>query len=366
MDPPNRIWYLEGFADGKHGFRRVPVPYLPFVVGRRAGLDLTLNSSNVSQEHAELFEEDGRLMVRDLGSTNGTFVNRERLTERSGIEDGDTLHFATEEYRLGHFAPGQTQAIIGTTSIVETELPKLLLERMQQFRDLIEREAVGTLFQPIVSLTDDSKLGYEALGRGRHEGLPSSIGELFELAAVVGTEADLSRLLRAKALSLCTGRGTDRIFFFNTHPAELRERGLVGSLRGAREDYPELPMALELHEAAVTDPASILRLKQDLAELDIRLAYDDFGTGQARLAELAAAPPDYLKFDISLIRDIDRASDSRRRVVENLIRMAQDLGVVMVAEGLESPEEAETCRDLGFAYGQGFLWGQPLEADALT
>ena len=100
-------------------------------------------------------------------------------------------------------------------------------------------------------------------------------------------------------------------------------------------------------------------LQESLQELDIRFAYDDFGAGQARLAELVVARPDYLKFDISLIRDIDNADESRRRMMDSLVRMVRDLGINALAEGIETAAEAEACIDLGFEYAQGYYYGRP-------
>ena len=94
----------------------------------------------------------------------------------------------------------------------------------------------------------------------------------------------------------------------------------------------------------------------------MRLAYDDFGAGRARLRELAEAPPHYLKFDRSLIRGLDRASQSRRSLVRSLVSLAGDLEIETVAEGLETEAEAEICQELGFDFGQGLLFGAPLEA----
>jgi EAL domain-containing protein (putative c-di-GMP-specific phosphodiesterase class I) len=94
----------------------------------------------------------------------------------------------------------------------------------------------------------------------------------------------------------------------------------------------------------------------------MKLAYDDFGSGQARLAELGDAPPDYLKFDIQLVRGIDSASAERQRMLESLVRIAGDLGIISLAEGVETAAEHETCRRLGFVYGQGFRYGSPATA----
>jgi EAL domain-containing protein (putative c-di-GMP-specific phosphodiesterase class I) len=118
-------------------------------------------------------------------------------------------------------------------------------------------------------------------------------------------------------------------------------------------------MTLEIHESTVTEPAEMRALQAELKALNIKLAYDDFGAGQARLLELVEVPPDYLKFDRSLIEAIDVAPSQRQQMLATLIRMVCDLGIISLAEGVETPGEGEVCRELGFELGQGFLWGHP-------
>lgn len=109
----------------------------------------------------------------------------------------------------------------------------------------------------------------------------------------------------------------------------------------------------------MTNPWVIRELRATLRDLDMRLAYDDFGAGQARLLELMEVPPDYLKFDMSLTRGIAIAPFARQHILASLVRNTRDLGIVTLAEGIETEEEHEACRELGFELGQGFYYGRP-------
>ena len=115
---------------------------------------------------------------------------------------------------------------------------------------------------------------------------------------------------------------------------------------------------MEIHEAAVTDPRAMMRIRARLQELDIGLAYDDFGAGQSRLMELVEVPPDYLKLDMALVRDIDR-SQKRQDLVGALVSVMSDLGIEVLAEGIERGEEGVVCRELGCKLGQGYHYGRP-------
>ena len=328
------VWYLEGAVDETGQVFRVPVDRLPFRVGRETGLDLSLPSQVVSSSHAELFQGPGQLMVRDLGSTNGTFVNRLPVEDPAPLRDGDILQFATVTFRLRMTEAAAIDSLLSSTATIDTKLTARIAANLRKLMTLLEEEAVTQLFQPIVALDDRDILGYEVLGRGDFEGLPGGIDELFQLAETIGTEVDLSLLLRQRSVAACGSLSGAHCFFLNTHPAELVDDTLVLSLHQTRRQC-----------------------------LDMLLVYDDFGSGQARLLELADVPPAFLKFDRSLIRDIHTAPVARVRLLEGLVKMALQLGINIIAEGLERQEEVDICRDLGFPWGQGFLFAapQPLE-----
>ena len=147
--------------------------------------------------------------------------------------------------------------------------------------------------------------------------------------------------------------------FINTHPSELDEAGLIASLQDLRRLAPAQELVLEIHESAVTDLSAMHRLATVLHDLNMGLAFDDFGAGQTRLVELIEVRPDYVKFDMSLIRDIDTAHHERQQVLRQLVIMVQELGSTPLAEGIERSGELETCRQLGFTLGQGYFLGSP-------
>jgi len=174
-------------------------------------------------------------------------------------------------------------------------------------------------------------------------------------------EAELSRLLRKTELTTSCEQSYSHLFL-NTHPAELADfKQLVVSLREIRNARPQQPITLEVHEAAVADITTMKMLRLALDDLNMRLAYDDFGAGQARLSELVEARPEYVKFDRKLISGIDKKGKNHMRMVQSLVKMCRQLGIVTLAEGVESAAEAAACRKLGFELMQGFHFGRPEE-----
>ena len=230
-----------------------------------------------------------------------------------------------------------------------------------QLDRIISERAIVPHYQPIVNLANEEPIGYEVLARSNLVGMHGA-RDMFEAAVCLDVEVELSRMFRWEGIRTTASLANPPHLFVNTHPKELVEPGLEQSIRAVREVSPDQPITLEIHEAAVTDPASLKDLRSELNDLDIRLAFDDFGAGQTRLVELIEVRPDYLKFDMSLIRDIHLASAERQEMLGTLVRMVNNLGVLPLAEGIECVDEHTTCLQLGFQLAQGFLYGRPAPA----
>jgi EAL domain-containing protein (putative c-di-GMP-specific phosphodiesterase class I) len=96
----------------------------------------------------------------------------------------------------------------------------------------------------------------------------------------------------------------------------------------------------------------------------MQLAYDDFGSGQSRLVELATVCPDIVKFDIKFIREIHLAPRRQQQMVASLARMVRELNIVALAEGVECEAEHDVIVEMGFELGQGYLYGKPATSAA--
>lgn len=353
----DRAWYLEGVLnDGKTWL--ITIDPLPFTIGRKEGCDLAISTRSISRRHAEILHQESCLWLRDLGSKNGTFVNGRRVSGLEQLRTGDVVQFGNVQFRVfsrGNGTGEKTEETSTSLNVIPPNLPYCEPE----FKTLLDTKAVTPLFQPIVKIDDDRLLGYEVLSRGRCEGLPSAPLELFNLAEPLGYEAKLSRLFWQQGLLEGAKLPGSPHLFINVHPAETAQPGLIESLESIRSTWPSLPITVEISEKAVTNLPRMKRLRAELQNLNIYLAYDDFGAGQARFLELIEVPPHYLKFDASLIRQIHTRHKRLLQMVETLVKMACDLGIIPLAEGIECEEEREVCRTIGFRYAQGYLFGKP-------
>jgi EAL domain-containing protein (putative c-di-GMP-specific phosphodiesterase class I) len=135
---------------------------------------------------------------------------------------------------------------------------------------------------------------------------------------------------------------------------ELRDSGIDPST-----------LVLEVTESVVMDNAEVtLSLLNQLKGLGVRLAIDDFGTGYSSLIYLKRFPVDQLKVDRAFVSGLGDDSDDSA-IVASVVSLARAVGIVAIAEGVETPEQLAALQGLGCGYGQGYLWSRPLPAEDL-
>jgi len=341
-------WFFVGNPDevGEQTTVRIEPP---FRIGRNPDVNLRLQCTSVSGLHAEICEHKDELWLVDLNSTNGTFVNGKRISDRCRLNPNDTIQFGTAVFHV--------QQDFESSS--NNESPNPLDSQSERFKKLFTGGVVP-FFQPIVDLGGTVDVsGYEVLGRSRLFGLRTP-AQMFAAASRMEMEAELSRVLRNQGIKVADEvLADDRILFVNTHPAEIKCEGLEESLFEIRDNYPNRPLTLEVQETLLNDPERFQQFRTTLQNIDIQLALHHFGAGQIRMADLCEIVPHIVKFDIGLIRGIDRAGEKRQQFVANLVKMIKDLGITPMAECVEQQGEHETLRQIGFELGQGFHYGRP-------
>ena len=359
----NIKWFLEAVADANREWK-VVVETDPFIVGRDEDCELKLTDKRISKRHFEIRRGGDHIWIRDLESTNGTFVNHKKIKRAELLEQGDIIS-------IGKFKFCIKNEKSNTTSIMEETYSMDSMDISQEFKDfdslepklralLIDRDVIPH-FQPILKFSDMEVVGYEILGRISDECLPSNPSELLELAQSFGYDSDLSALFREVGVDIGKSLPGSPALFVNITPMEVYKiNTLLESLKKIRDMAPSNRIVVEINEKAITNKNEMSRLRNGLEKLNIGLAFDDFGAGQTRLVELAKAPPDYLKFDASLIHEIHLAPKRLHQMVSTFVKAAQDLGIGTLAEGIECSDEAKTCQQLGFNFAQGFFYGKPL------
>jgi diguanylate cyclase (GGDEF)-like protein/PAS domain S-box-containing protein len=248
------------------------------------------------------------------------------------------------------------------------------LERLEVEASLRGAAARGELlvhYQPVVDMVSGAVSGFEALVRWQHpeRGLVQPSGfipfaEQSGLITEIGTHV-LETACREASGWLAACPDTRPTMSVNLSPNQLLEPDLaqrVGDILDRTGLPPEL-LCLEITEGALMhDPLAAIDALRSLREIGLRLAVDDFGTGYSSLAYLQRFPIDILKVDQSFVSDLTGAPDSP--MVSAIVRLALTLGVTPLAEGIETPEQAELLVSFGCRLAQGYLFGHP--ADAAT
>ncbi len=359
VGPHRSLWILRGAPLPNQEAHSFPLSTFPFTLGRSRESDIIINSPVVSSRHCQFLENDGLLFLRDNGSTNGTYVNGKRVTHDTLLSEGDLVEIGETFFR-----------ILTTTAVTESQKTEPMLGKTACFEltddsrgprslQMLLRE--GTLlpcFQAIHCLQTGSTRGYEFLARSAYPGIESA-GRLFDQARRAGQEVELSLKCREQGMAFSESLELNVPVFLNTHPSEALLNTVVPQMRRLRDRYPNRMIVLEIHEAAITEPALIRELRAMLADVEVRLAFDDFGRGQARIRELICAPSDYIKFDSALIQDLQGISKEQFRFFRSIIGGIRNEGAITVAEGVENDEMAEVCREVGFDLVQGYLFSRP-------
>jgi EAL domain-containing protein (putative c-di-GMP-specific phosphodiesterase class I)/CheY-like chemotaxis protein len=232
----------------------------------------------------------------------------------------------------------------------------------RELRDIIRRKRVTTLFQPIVRAQEGTVFGYETLTRGPANSSFRNSDMLFSFAR----EAKLAWALEAIALEGALKRlremdFSDRKFLLNLEAemfeeSEFRIHEMVTFFAANRGHF-----VFELTErAAIQDYAQFRELLDEFRAKGIEVAIDDAGSGYASLEAIAALAPDYLKITKGLVSTLAE-EPIKQDLVKMLVELAGKINAKTIAEGIETQEEYETCRDLGIDLLQGYYLAHPQE-----
>lgn len=222
--------------------------------------------------------------------------------------------------------------------------------------EVLEGGGPDMAYQQVVDMKahrqgDERVIGYEALARFPFATPP----EWFEVAGSAGLRLDLELAAMRAAISGFAPSNNDGFLALNLSDASLTSSRLTEALAGLDPGR----IVLELSEVAVIKSYEVTkRIVDALGDRGIRLAVDDVGSGEIDLWHILRLEPSVIKVDMSLVRDIE-TTPRNRALIRGISAMALDLGIVVVAEGIEAPEEAECLLELGVQYGQGYLFGKP-------
>lgn len=252
----------------------------------------------------------------------------------------------------------------GWFSFFKTGMDELVRQRALFENDLwnaVRNDEIVAHFQPLVSLSDGKPRGYEVLARWTHATRgPIPPDQFIPTAEANGAIGELTyNLLRRACREAAALEGGPHLSL-NLSPVQLQDEELAQKLLKVLEEtaFPPSRLEIELTEAAlVTDLDAARAILHTLRDKGVRVALDNFGTGHASLLQLRQLPFDKLKIDRSFVRRMIADPESAT-LVRTIISMAKNLGLIVVAEGVESAEQAKALAMLGCDMGQGYHFGR--------
>jgi EAL domain-containing protein (putative c-di-GMP-specific phosphodiesterase class I) len=235
-------------------------------------------------------------------------------------------------------------------------------------RQALEHDELEACFQPIVELHTGQISGFEVLARWRAPGvglvLPPNFISIAEQNGLIGL---LMQQVLRKAFLAAPVIPESLFIAVNVSPLQLHDRSLPTQICSlANEAEFSIPrLVIEITESALVDNLEQARqIAWGLKEVGCSLALDDFGTGYSSLRHLQALPFDKLKVDGGFVKSMTETRESRK-IVAAVVGLGHSLGLITVAECIETDEQADMLISLGCEMGQGWLYGRPVEADQI-
>lgn len=275
------------------------------------------------------------------------------------------FRYLTKPVDLAQLRAVVTQAArLHALAVLKREALTLVGEEGKQLGDRASLEGrfenalnlVWIACQPIISWRDRTIFGYEALMRSSEPTLANPLA-MIDAAERLGRVHAMGRNTRAATAEAATALPDGALLFVNLHPSDLSDDDLLSA------SSPLAPLAkrivLEITERSTLDEIKDLEARlKTLRSMGFRLAIDDLGAGYAGLTTMTRLEPEVVKFDMGLIRGVDQ-SPKKQRVIRSMKKLCDELGTIVVTEGVETAPERDTLVELGCDLFQGYLFARP-------
>ncbi|MGH9494730.1 MAG: EAL domain-containing response regulator, partial [Candidatus Sulfotelmatobacter sp.] len=302
------------------------------------------------------------------------------ITASTGIALSSTGYSAAESMLGDAFTAMNRAKVLGKAryEVCDPVMHAAAVDRFSLETDLrraLERDEFRAYYQPIVSLGDGRITGFEALMRWQRPEfglvMPSDFISVTEDTGLILEMGNWVMREACRQLCACNRQfPSDRSFTVavNVSAKQFVQPDLVGQIAEILYESGVAPfnLRLELTESvAMEDQERAARILSELKTLGVRLCMDDFGTGYSSLSYLRRFSLDVLKIDRSFVSDTVSNTESRE-IVKTILRLGRNLGIEVIAEGVETAEQVSLLQSLGCEYAQGYFFSEPLDESGVA
>ncbi|WP_051694118.1 GGDEF domain-containing protein [Desulfohalovibrio reitneri] len=254
------------------------------------------------------------------------------------------------------------EALCEAQHVAKGELDTSKLSLLKEFREVVSVPRLGVAYQPIMDLRAGDVTAWEALTRGPADSPFAMPTMLFDFAEEVGQLFTLEKVCREAAISKLGDIDPSQKLFINIHPRTLVDPSFSPGETLKLLDVCGLGpsnVVFEITERhSIRDFTLFHRTLEHYRSQGFLVAVDDVGTGYSGLWSIAELRPDFIKVDMSLIRDIDK-NPVKRALIETFVAFADKIGCHLIAEGIETETELTCLMGIGVNHGQGYFLGRP-------
>lgn len=286
-----RFYLVRGENETSEG-TLFPLGDLPCTVGRGSNCQLQLDFQRISREHARFELRDGVLLLTDLDSTNGTFLNHRRLEHPESLNVGDIIHFGNHPFVLKMREPSgdtlvQEATLAGQSShdtiIGFTAQPTGFPVQAPEFFEMLNDEQIAATAQPVVT-SSGTVIALTLGGRSSHPELQAGSTALFKLAEDLGEEVRLAQLIRRTCLEQASQAGLQSTLILPVHSAECEDLDiLVDEWQRLVARYRHLALACDIPLKALEDPDDLNSLRSHLGRLGVEICGSALGLSARQL-----------------------------------------------------------------------------------
>jgi EAL domain-containing protein (putative c-di-GMP-specific phosphodiesterase class I) len=358
--------WIEGEIVAGRGSERIAVSKLPYTIGRQESTELCINSTRISREHARIVRHGKGYKIRDLGSTNGTYVNGERIDE-TALADGDLISIADIEFT---FFSGQPRSVAeaATQRIeraeadegshgIEEELGSSLVQTVRWMNETVTQGGLQTTFQRLVALDGGQTFGWDVAVFD-----PAEANEQAAQALLAGTDCRVTRRARQvsrlgaveRIAALRVGGRT----LLRIDPIELADSALADRLGKLANLLGRGRVVVDLDESVTHDARQFRAFYQAMSERDVSVCLRGFAAGRAQMAAYGECPPQFVRFASSMTSDLT-TNPRRQKQIEAAIAAAGEFDAQVIVTNIVDADQAAMCRDLGCGLAVGPLYGGP-------